>query len=73
MVFNSCEKDRPMWKWSKSGKFYVNSVYEHLTRNEDGPAYKSIWKAKVPEKVKIFMWLVAQKAILTKDNMLRKI
>jgi hypothetical protein len=29
-------------------------------------------ESKIPEKVKIFMWLVAQKAILTKDNMIRR-
>jgi hypothetical protein len=36
----------------KSGKFSIKSVYEHLTKNENGPAYKAIWNAKVPEKVK---------------------
>jgi hypothetical protein len=28
-----------------------------------------MWKAKAPLKIKIFMWLVAQGAILTKDNL----
>jgi hypothetical protein len=36
----------------KSGKFSIKSVYEHLTKNENGLAYKAIWNAKVPEKVK---------------------
>jgi hypothetical protein len=31
-----------------------------------------VWKAKIPEKIKKIMWLIAQKAILTKDNMVRK-
>jgi hypothetical protein len=26
------EKDRPIWKWTKSKKFSVKSVYEHLTK-----------------------------------------
>jgi hypothetical protein len=26
-------------------------------------------KTKIPLKIKIFMWMVSQKAILTKDNM----
>jgi hypothetical protein len=30
------------------------------------------WRAKIPLKIKFFMWLVAQKAILTKDNMLAR-
>jgi hypothetical protein len=31
-----------------------------------------VWRAKVPEKIKIFMWLVEQNAILTKDDVLRR-
>jgi hypothetical protein len=31
-----------------------------------------IWKVKIPEKIRIFMWLVEQKAILTKDNMIKR-
>jgi hypothetical protein len=50
----------------------VKSVYERHTKNENGPVYKDIWKAKILEKVKIFMWLLAPKAILTKDNMVRR-
>jgi hypothetical protein len=48
----------------------VKSVYMHLTKNDIGLLYKSIWKAKIPLKVKIFMWMLAQKSILTKDNMI---
>jgi hypothetical protein len=33
---------------------------------------KVIWKYRIPEKVRIFMWLVAQKTILIKDNMIKK-
>jgi hypothetical protein len=31
-----------------------------------------VWKAKIPAKIKTFMWLVEQGAILTKDNMVRR-
>jgi hypothetical protein len=47
-------------------------MYDHLTRRDNGPAYATVWKAKILEKVKIFMWVTAQKAILTKDNMLKR-
>jgi hypothetical protein len=36
------------------------------------PSFKIIWKSKLSEKIKIFTWLVAQGAILTKDNMLKR-
>lgn len=56
----------------KSGKFSVKSVYEHLTRREEGKNYKHICKAKLPEKIKIFLWLLENQAILTKDNMIKR-
>jgi hypothetical protein len=64
--------DEPIWKWTGNKRFSVKFVYLSLTKSDNGPAFRSIWKAKIPENIKIFMWLVAQKAILTKDNMLRK-
>jgi hypothetical protein len=33
---------------------------------------KMLWKAKLPLKIKIFMWLIKQGAILTKDNLTRR-
>jgi hypothetical protein len=64
------DKDEVRWKWSSSKKFTDRSVYQQLASNEGGEAFRDIWKAKIPLKIKIFMWMVAQKAILTKDNMI---
>jgi hypothetical protein len=33
---------------------------------------KYIWKMKVPLKIRIFMWFVYQKEILTKDNLKKR-
>jgi hypothetical protein len=66
------EKDVALWKWSASKKFTIKSVYNHLTKIDDGPDFKRVWSAKIPKKIKTFMWLVEQNAILTKDTMLRK-
>jgi hypothetical protein len=52
--------------------FSVKSVYNHLTKNDVGVAYKRVWKVKIPEKIKIFTCLLEQKAVLTKDNMMRR-
>jgi hypothetical protein len=32
---------------------------------------KNICKAKLPLKIKLFMWLIQQGAILTKDNLVK--
>jgi hypothetical protein len=66
------EKEQSLWKWTSSRKFTVKSVYEHLTKDGRGESNKRIRKAKIPEKIKIFMWLAEQKAILTKDNLIRR-
>jgi hypothetical protein len=56
----------------KSGMFSVKSVYTHLHRNSVAKDNRQFWKAKIPLKIKIFMWLVMQNAILTKDNLLKR-
>jgi hypothetical protein len=66
------EQDKVIWKWSATRKFTIKSLYSHLTRNDNGPAYSNIWKSKLPEKIQIFMWLLAQGVVLTKGNMLSK-
>jgi hypothetical protein len=65
-------KDVSYWKWTTSKRFTVKYVYEHLTRHDNGPDYKRVWKAKIPAKNKVFMWLMEQNYILTKDNMLKR-
>jgi hypothetical protein len=56
----SDENNQVLWKWSPSKVFGVKSVYEHLTQNGNGPDFKRVWKAKLPVKIKTFMWLVEQ-------------
>lgn len=71
-VVLSPEQDKPVWQWGKNGNFTVKTMYEHLCRTQDGLPHKIIWKAKIPLKIKIFMWLVKQNAILTKDTLKRR-
>lgn len=47
-------------------------MYNHLTSDEEGNAHSKIWKAKIPYKIKIFLWLLEQGATLTKDNMIKR-
>lgn len=60
------------WKWSPKGVLTVKSTYARLSNNDRGEAYSKIWKAKLPYKIKIFLWLVENEAILTKDNMVKR-
>jgi hypothetical protein len=60
------------WKFGPKGRFTVKSVYDALLVNESGICHKKMWKSKIPSKIKIFLWLVMNNAILTKDNMIRR-
>jgi hypothetical protein len=52
---NVCLNDSVFWKWTPSKTFTVKSVYEHLTKDDCGPKYQRIWKAKIPAKIKTFI------------------
>jgi hypothetical protein len=68
----NADRDRVVWDWEKSGKFSVKSTYKQLCSHECGPSFKNLWKAKIPLKIRIFMWLVFQNVILTKDNLVKR-
>ena len=65
-------EDIPLWRWNKNNIFSTSSVYDFLTKEDSRKHFKHIWKAKIPYKIKIFMWLVENNAILTKDNLLKR-
>ena len=64
--------DRVVWSLEKSGRFSVKSLYEGLTKNECGVSLKRNWKGKIPAKIKIFLWLMSNDVVLTKDNLLKR-
>lgn len=68
----SNQEDVAKWSWEKIGKFSVRSMYDHLCSSEINNPNKKIWKAKIPLKVQMFMWLIQQEEILTKDNLAKK-
>jgi hypothetical protein len=70
IVALSAENDKPIWKWSKNGQF--KSMYMNICSNGVDRTFKHQWKAKIPLKIKIWLWLIWHNAIATKDNMLRR-
>jgi hypothetical protein len=47
-------------------------MYSHLCSSVPGNPHTKLWKAKIPLKIKIFMWLVENNSILTRDNLSRR-
>jgi hypothetical protein len=64
------EKDIFVWGLTNSGQYTVNSLYLDLINDDTKYLKKYIWKMKVLLKIKIFMWFLDRKEILTKDNII---
>jgi len=62
-------KDIGIWQLHKSGQFLVRSMYSVLLYVRVLPINKSVWKLKIPLKVKVFIWLLH---ILAKDNLAKR-
>ena len=60
-----------VWGLTPSGIFTVKSMYLDLLNDQPNYMHKFIWKMKVPLKIKIFMWFLHRKVILTKDKLVK--
>jgi hypothetical protein len=66
------EQDLFVWELTTNGKFTVKSMYEDLMSDNTPYLRKYLWKVKVPLKIKIFMWFLSNKVLLTKDNLAKR-
>ena len=72
-TLNNSEPDSIHWRWSSQGIFTVHSLYEWLDYGcIPNKTFQFLWKSKLPFKIKIFLWLVRQNRILTKDNLRKR-
>jgi hypothetical protein len=82
------QADHIAWFYEKSEIFTMRSAYNLAMRIEKGmgeragssaridgtrPLYADIWKAKVPAKVRIFVWPLAQEGLATQVKRARKL
>jgi len=70
-------RDRLSWKFSQDGQFSVRSAYEMLTVDEVprpnmASFFNCLWKVRVPERVKTFLWLVGNQAVMTEEERHRR-
>jgi hypothetical protein len=61
-----------VWSLTTSGNFTVKSMYLDLLDDQSRYLKTYIWKMKVPLKIRIFMWFLHRKEILTKDNLAKR-
>ncbi len=67
------DNDEIRWRWATSEVFSVKSVYTFLQDGGvSGSRFGQVWSTRIPLKVKIFLWLVLKKRVLTADNMAKR-
>ncbi|KAL0314573.1 UNVERIFIED_CONTAM: putative mitochondrial protein [Sesamum angustifolium] len=76
-------EDFPIWHHTHNGLFSVRSAYHVAlslahqplpsSSNLASPVWKTIWKANVPSKIRVFIWKVAHNALPTGRNLLQKL
>jgi hypothetical protein len=65
------ERDVFVWSLNSNGLFTVRSMYVFLV-NSGVRVSQEIWRAKLPMKIKVFMWYLKKGVILTKDNLAKR-
>jgi hypothetical protein len=66
------QRDSFVWWLHQNGLFSVHYMYRALL-NVQAISYDTlIWKLKLPLKVKVFMWYLYERVVLTKYNLIRR-
>ncbi|KAL8131971.1 hypothetical protein AgCh_007755 [Apium graveolens] len=72
------DSDCWFWKWDKKGQYTVRSAYTAIQEvkqsyiQNDSISWKKLWNAKVPLKVKHFIWSAVRNILPTKDQLLTR-
>jgi hypothetical protein len=72
MIALNSEHDKPRWKLTKSRIFSAKSLYNKHSAVGVDRSFKQLWKARIPLKIEILLWLIWHNAIATKDNMKKR-
>lgn len=65
-------KDRVVWTLSADIIFFVKSLFRKLIAEDFNFPPKFFVETEVPAKIKVFLWLVNRKSILTRDSLLKR-
>jgi hypothetical protein len=66
------DQDKFVWDLTSSRKFTVKSMYGDMLNGHTRYLRKYLWKIKIPLKIKIFMWFLSKKVLLTRDNLAKR-
>ena len=60
------------WKLTTNGKFSVKTLHADYMNGHTRFLHKYLWKLRIPLKIKIFLWFLNKKVLLTKDNLAKR-
>jgi hypothetical protein len=67
------ESDAIIWHFNSSGRYSVQSLYDVVNDRGIRQAYTLVmWKIEVPPRLHIFLWLLANDKILTRNNLAKR-
>ncbi|QHO15365.1 Putative ribonuclease H protein [Arachis hypogaea] len=66
-TMDSMGQDTLTWELTNDGEFAVSSAYSALAQHEEeqDQVWTLIWRWKGPHRIKVFLWMVVHKKILT--------
>ena len=69
----SDEIDNIIWMYDSRGVFSVQTLYSVLSFRGMVPVYiPTMWKLSVPPRIHIFLWLLGNNKLLTRDNLSKR-
>jgi hypothetical protein len=71
-VHLSSEVDQVKWALEPHGKFSVSSLYRKINQGPSLLHEKLLWKARLPLKIKIFLWQMAKGKMLANEQIHRR-
>jgi ribonuclease HI len=78
-LFDEVKEDGYTWKFNSHGEYSVKSAYYYIMENLiDNEAFRvegnwlSIWKLRIPQKVKVFLWRMARGCLPTREKLQQK-
>jgi hypothetical protein len=62
-----------VWHYTSSGEYSVQSLYTIVNNRGVQQIYTLVvWKILVPPRLHIFLWLMANNKVLTRDNLAKR-
>lgn len=72
---NTNREDRKNWEYDPNGRFILSSAYNLITNQRltitplPNKVFRKIWQAKVPNKIKIFLWTLLYDRLPTSHSL----